>query len=109
MFSDFERYISTEGVSTDIITVPIVPVSAHDSEAGRLTFHITKTFHVVLKRDEEDWVVARCEELPEAISQGKGEEEAKRNIKEAIACILEDEYGGEVPVDEVKVEIRWED
>jgi hypothetical protein len=41
-------------------------------------------FHVVLKRDEEGWIVAECPALPDWISQGKTEPEALANIKGAI-------------------------
>lgn len=49
-----------------------------------------RTFTVVLEKDEETgYYTAQCVELPAAISQGKTEEEAKENIKEAIALVLE--------------------
>ena len=51
-----------------------------------------RNFTVSLKRDPESgWYAVRCVELPEAISQGKTEDEALENIKEAIELIL-DEY-----------------
>lgn len=50
-----------------------------------------KTFTISLIRDPETgWYAARCVELPEAISQGKTETEAVRNVKEAIELVLED-------------------
>lgn len=45
-------------------------------------------FHVVLKKDEEGWVVAECPALPGCFSQGKTEQEALTNIKEAITAWL---------------------
>jgi predicted RNase H-like HicB family nuclease len=45
-------------------------------------------FHVVLKKDEEDWIAAECPALPGCVSQGKTEQEAFTNIKEAIAAWL---------------------
>jgi predicted RNase H-like HicB family nuclease len=45
-------------------------------------------FHVILKKDEEGWVVAECPALPGCISQGKTEPEALANIKEAITAWL---------------------
>ena len=41
-------------------------------------------FHVTLNRDEDGWVVAECPALPGCVSQGKDDEEALKNIKEAI-------------------------
>ena len=50
-----------------------------------------KTFTVSLIKDSESgWYAARCVELPEAISQGKTEAEAVKNVKEAIEVVLED-------------------
>jgi predicted RNase H-like HicB family nuclease len=46
-------------------------------------------FHVVLeKKDEDGWVVVECPSLPGCVSQGKTEEEALENIKEAITAWL---------------------
>lgn len=43
-------------------------------------------FNVVLERAEDGWVVAECPALPGCISQGRSEEEALNNIKEAITA-----------------------
>jgi predicted RNase H-like HicB family nuclease len=54
-----------------------------------------RTFTVRLLRDKSSrYYTVRCVELPEAISQGKTEEEALANIKEAIELVLE-EYEAE--------------
>ena len=45
-------------------------------------------FHVVLKHDEDGWIVAECPALPGCVSQGKDEREALANIKEAITAWL---------------------
>lgn len=45
-------------------------------------------FHVVLKPEEEGWIVAECPALPGCVSQGKDEPEALANIKEAITAWL---------------------
>jgi predicted RNase H-like HicB family nuclease len=45
-------------------------------------------FHVVLKKDEEGWIVAECPALPGCFSQGKTEQEALTNVKEAITAWL---------------------
>jgi predicted RNase H-like HicB family nuclease len=41
-------------------------------------------FHVTLEKAEDSWIVVECPALPGCISQGKDEEEALRNIQEAI-------------------------
>ncbi|MGA2972984.1 MAG: type II toxin-antitoxin system HicB family antitoxin [Candidatus Bathyarchaeia archaeon] len=54
-----------------------------------------RTFTVRLSKDKDSgYYAVRCVELPEAISQGKTEEEALTNIKEAIGLVLE-EYEAE--------------
>ena len=50
---------------------------------------VSRSFHVNIRRDEAGHYVARCVELPAAMTQGKTEEEAIRNIKEAIHLVLE--------------------
>ncbi len=45
-------------------------------------------FHVTLEQAEDGWVVAECPALPGCVSQGKDEEEALENIKEAIVAWL---------------------
>jgi predicted RNase H-like HicB family nuclease len=44
---------------------------------------------VTLERDETGMVVVECPAIPGCISQGKTEEEALANIREAIAACLE--------------------
>jgi len=45
-------------------------------------------FHVTLEEAEDGWIVAECPALPGCVSQGKDEEEALANIKEAIIAWL---------------------
>jgi predicted RNase H-like HicB family nuclease len=45
-------------------------------------------FHVVLTKDEGGWIVVECPALPGCVSQGKTEQEALSNIKEAITAWL---------------------
>jgi predicted RNase H-like HicB family nuclease len=45
-------------------------------------------FHVILEQAEDGWIVAECPALPGCVSQGKDNEEALENIKEAIAAWL---------------------
>ncbi|MBI4264583.1 MAG: type II toxin-antitoxin system HicB family antitoxin [Acidobacteria bacterium] len=46
-------------------------------------------FTAVFERDG-DWYVAYCPEIPGANGQGRTKEDARRNLAEAIALILED-------------------
>ena len=56
---------------------------------------VQRAFTVRLRKDEETgYYAARCVELPEAISQGKTEEEAITNLREALELIIE-EYEAE--------------
>ena len=48
-----------------------------------------------IRRDEAGYYVAHCLELPAAMTQGKSEEEAIRNIKEAIHLVLAATLGEE--------------
>jgi len=49
-----------------------------------------RTFTVRLtKGTDSGYYAVRCVELPEAISQGKSEDEALANIREAIELVLE--------------------
>ena len=43
-------------------------------------------FHVVLEPAEDGWIVAECPALPGCVSQGRDEQEALENIKEAITA-----------------------
>ena len=44
---------------------------------------------VTLERDESGMIVAECPAIPGCVSQGKTEEEALANIREAIVACLE--------------------
>jgi predicted RNase H-like HicB family nuclease len=46
-------------------------------------------FAVVLTPGEDGFIVAECPTLPGCVTQGKAEDEALRNAKEAIAGWLE--------------------
>jgi predicted RNase H-like HicB family nuclease len=46
-------------------------------------------FTAIIERDEE-WYVAYCPEIPGANGQGRTKEEARQNLTDAIALILED-------------------
>jgi predicted RNase H-like HicB family nuclease len=42
--------------------------------------------HIILERAEDGWIVAECPALPGCVSQGKDEQEALVNIREAITA-----------------------
>jgi len=46
-------------------------------------------FTVTIARDEDGVFIAECPAIPGCISQGNTEEEAERNIREAIKVCLE--------------------
>jgi predicted RNase H-like HicB family nuclease len=50
---------------------------------------VTHTFTAVFEEAEEGGYVAFVEELPGAITQGETLDEARENLKEAIALMLE--------------------
>lgn len=50
---------------------------------------ISKTYEVILDKDEDGMIFARCNKL-HANAEGKTEAEAKTNIKEAIDLMIED-------------------
>jgi predicted RNase H-like HicB family nuclease len=45
-------------------------------------------FHVTLEPAEDGWIVVECPALPGCVSQGRDEQEALDNIKEAITAWL---------------------
>jgi len=44
---------------------------------------------ITLERDETGMIIAQCPSIPGCVSQGKTEDEATANIKEAIGACLE--------------------
>ncbi len=53
------------------------------------TSTISKTYKVILDKDEDKIIFARCNEL-HANAEGKTEAEVKTNINEAIELMVED-------------------
>ena len=53
---------------------------------------------VTLERDETGMIVAECPAIPGCVSQGKTEEEALANIREAIAACVETSVANGLPV-----------
>jgi predicted RNase H-like HicB family nuclease len=45
-------------------------------------------FHITLEKAEDGWFVAEVPALPGCVSQGKDEQEALSNVKEAITAWL---------------------
>lgn len=45
-------------------------------------------FHVKMEWAEDGWLVVECPALPGCVSQGRNEEEALANIREAITAWL---------------------
>ena len=58
---------------------------------------------ITLERDETGMIVAECPAIPGCISQGKSEEEAISNIREAIKLCLETRKANGMPL---TVEVR---
>ena len=53
---------------------------------------------VTLERDETGMVVAECPAIPGYVSQGRTEDEALENIREAIAACVEARAASGMPV-----------
>ena len=53
---------------------------------------------VTLERDETSMIVAECPAIPGCVSQGKTEEEALANVREAIAACVEARAANGMPV-----------
>jgi len=53
---------------------------------------------VTLERDETGMVVAQCPSIPGCVSQGRTEEEAVANIREAIQACIEARAANGMPV-----------
>jgi predicted RNase H-like HicB family nuclease len=49
----------------------------------------TMKFEITLYQDEDGMFIAECPAIPGCISQGKTEQEAEKNIQEAIKECLE--------------------
>jgi predicted RNase H-like HicB family nuclease len=46
-------------------------------------------FTAIYQQGEDGWIVATCPEVPGAITQGRTQEEARENLKDAIHMMLE--------------------
>jgi predicted RNase H-like HicB family nuclease len=55
-------------------------------------------FVINLQRDETGMIVAECPAIPGCVSQGRTEDEALANIREAIAACLEARAANGMPL-----------
>lgn len=55
-------------------------------------------FIITMERDETGMIVAECPAIPGCVSQGKTEDEAMENIREAIAVCLESRAEAGMPL-----------
>jgi predicted RNase H-like HicB family nuclease len=53
---------------------------------------------VTLQRDESGMIVAECPSIPGCVSQGKTEDEAVANVREAIRACLEARAASGMPL-----------
>ena len=53
---------------------------------------------ITLERDETGMIVAECPAIPGCVSQGKTEEEAIENVREAIQACLEARAASGLPL-----------
>lgn len=58
------------------------------------------TFPVLLEPGEDGWIIAECPALPGCLSQGRTEEEALANIKDAIRAWLKVETDKHRPLEQ---------
>ena len=63
-------------------------------------------FTITITRDEDGMYIADCPAIPGCMSQGKTEEEAQRNIQEAIKECLEVRSGKGMPLTVTTPEIE---
>ena len=50
---------------------------------------ISMEYTAIIKEIEDGWYMGQCEQVPNAITQGKTIEEVKENLKEVIPLLLE--------------------
>lgn len=67
----------------------------------------TMKLPVTMYRDEDGWYVAECPVIPGCVSQGRTEEQALENIREAMQLCLEvrQEQGLPLVIESREVEI----
>ena len=48
-------------------------------------------YTAIIKEIEDGWYMGQCEQMPEALTQGRTIEEVKENLNDAIQLLLEDQ------------------
>ena len=61
-----------------------VTESVHNTSSGAAVIEGTKKFAITLEQDEDGFIVVSCPALPGCHSQGRNDDEAIANIREAI-------------------------
>lgn len=61
---------------------------------------------VISRPGEDGWIVMECPALPGCITQGRTEEEALANVREAIYLYLQPEEGMHLPEGARSVEVE---
>jgi predicted RNase H-like HicB family nuclease len=46
-------------------------------------------YNIYIETNEDGWLTGQCEQLPQAISQGKNLDDLMENMKDAIELVLE--------------------
>jgi len=81
---DAQRILSKLGFSVRLLNDDKVMENVKSSNAYNASADGLRKFAVTLEQDEDGFIVASCPALPGCHSQGRSEEEAIRNIKQAI-------------------------
>jgi predicted RNase H-like HicB family nuclease len=48
-------------------------------------------YTAIIQKTPSGWYIGQCEQVPEALSQGRTIDELKENLKDAIRLVLEDD------------------
>ena len=64
---------------------------------------MTMMFQVTLEKAADGWIVAECPALPGCVSQGRDEEEALENIREALTAWMWAEDQNGIPADHKQI------
>ena len=48
-------------------------------------------YTAIIQKTPAGWYIGQCEQIPEALTQGRTIEEVKENLKDAIKLVLEDD------------------
>lgn len=62
----------------------------HRPSLGQTAARDVGAFTAIFEPIEDGWYLARCVELPEAITQGRTLDEAREMLRDAVGLILED-------------------